>query len=265
MKVSKIGASARGCAAGWKFAFAASLLALAMSSSALAVETPATPKSPDLRDAKVPASVPNISGTWYTRGFNPRTKPADGTETPWLPWTKEAFEKRERARKDGAPMVDPTAACLPSGIPRIIAAPYPIEIVQTPDQVVFLYEVQHQFRIIYMNTEHPKKVAPSFNGHAVGHWDGDTLVIDTVGLTRKTQVDEDGSLHSEQLHVVERIKFTDDKTLEDRFTVDDPKAYSKPWTAVRTFYFQPTLRFLEYVCEENNRNAPDANGVLRKF
>ena len=258
-------AAARQCLRGWKAACAASLLALAMASSAAAVEAPAKVGTPELRDPKVPASVPNISGTWFTRGFNPRTKPDDGSETPWLPWTQQAYEKREKARQAGAPMVDPTAACLPSGIPRLIAAPYPIQIVQTPDKVVFLYEVQHLFRVIHMNAKHPAKVTPSFMGHSVGHWEGDTLVVDTVGLTLKTQVDENGTLHTDQLRVVERIRKVSETAFEDRFTIYDSKAFTKPWTAVRNFNFQPDLRFLEYICEENNRNAPDANGVLRNF
>ena len=258
-------ALARHCLRGWKAACAASLLILATASAASAVTTPAVPGSPDLRDPKVPASIPNISGTWFTRGFNPLTKPDDGSPTPWQPWTKEAFDKRQKAQKDGAPMVDPTAACLPSGIPRLIAAPYPLQIIQTPDKVVFLYEVQHLFRVIHMNAKHPANPGRSFMGHSVGHWEGDTLVIDTVGLNMMTQVDESGTLHSDQLRVVERIRKTADGTLEDRFTIHDPKAFTKPWTAVRTFNFQPDLRFLEYICEENNRNAPDATGVLRKF
>ena len=117
------------------------------------------------RDSRVPASVPNISGAWQTRGYLRRIQPADGGATPWLPWTQSAFEKRSAAEKAGAPMFDPTAACMPSGVPRIIAAPYPIEIVQTPDKTVILEEVQHLFRIIHMDRRtHPKGRRPSFIG-----------------------------------------------------------------------------------------------------
>jgi hypothetical protein len=265
VKGKDVRAPARRRARGWKAAAAASVILLATGGAALAVQEPAKPGSPDLRDPRVAPSVPNISGAWFTRGFNPRTKPDDGTETPWLPWSKDEYDKREKARKDGAPMVDPTAACLPSGNPRIIAAPYPLQIIQTPDEVVFLYEVQHLFRVIHMNAKHPAKLTPSFFGHSVGHWEGDTLVIDTVGLTNLTQIDENGTLHSDNLRVVERIRKTGETTLEDRFTIYDDKTFARPWTAVRTFNFQPDLRFLEYVCEENNRNAPDENGVLRNF
>jgi hypothetical protein len=208
----------------------------------------------------------DFSGVWQTRGFQRRVQPMDGTETPWLPWTKEAFDKREAAEKAGSPLYDPTAACLPSGVPRIIAAPYPIEIIHTPTKVVILHEVQHLFRIIHLDKkEHPKKLTPSFFGHSIGHWEGDTLVVDTIGLNDMTQIDEAGTQHSDALHVVERIRKVDANTLEDIFTIEDPKAFTKPWTARRLFSPKPGLRFMEYVCEENNRNAPNAQGELRKF
>jgi hypothetical protein len=237
---------------------------LLLSFPSTAVEEPPKLGDPALRDARVPDSVPNISGVWQVRGFERMTKPVDGTDPPWQPWNKELFEKRAAAEKAGAPLYDPTAACLPSGMPRIIAAPYPVEIVQTPTETVILMEVQHLFRIIHMNAKHPDKVEPSYMGHSVGHWEGDTLVVDTVGMVNTTQIDEAGSMHSEDIHVVERIRRVDD-TLEILFTINDPKAFTKPWTAKRIWRWRPDVRFLEYVCEENNRNAPDENGVLRNF
>ena len=218
------------------------------------------------RDPRVPDSVPNISGPWQTRGYLRRIQPADGSQTPWLPWSQQAFEKREAAEKAGSPLFDPTAACMPSGVPRIIAAPYPIEIIQTPARTMILEEVQHLFRVIHMDRKvHPKGLKPSFMGDSIGHWEGDTLVVDTVGLTEKTQIDEAGDLHTAALHVVERIHKIDERTLEDLFTIEDSKAFTKPWTARRIFDAKPDLRFIEYICEENNRNAPDANGKLKKF
>ncbi len=229
-----------------------------------AVEAPPAMGDAGLRDARVPDSVPNISGVWQTRGYERKIKPIDAADPPWQPWNKEQFAKRVAAEEAGRPMYDPTAACRPSGTPRIIAAPYPVEIVQMPDKTVFLYEAQHLFRVVHMNARHPGKVEPSFLGHAVGQWEGDTLVIDTVGLVKETQIDEAGTLHSEALHVVERIRKVND-TLEVLFTIEDPKAFTKPWTARRVWHWRPDIRLLEYICEENNRNAPDANGVLRNY
>jgi hypothetical protein len=243
-------------------ACAATLLFLSLPS--LAVQEPPQLGDPGLRDARVPDSVPNISGVWQVRGFDRMTRPIDGSDPPWQPWNKEMFDKRAAAEKAGTPLYDPTAACLPSGMPRIIAAPYPVEIIQTPTETVMLMEVQHLFRIIHMNAEHPKNIEPSFMGHSVGHWEGDTLVVDTIGMVDTTQIDEAGSMHSKDIRVVERIRRVDD-TLEILFTIDDPKAFTKPWTAKRVWRWRPDVRFLEYVCEENNRNAPDENGVLRNF
>lgn len=225
----------------------------------------ATPDAHGSRDVRVAASVPDISGVWFTRGYDRRIRPMDGSETPWQPWSKAEFDRRADAEKAGAPLLDPTAACLPSGMPRLIAAPYPLEIVQTPDATVFLYETHHLFRVIHMNGKHPKKVKPSYMGHSIGHWEGDTLVVDTIGLTQITQIDEAGTMHSDALRVTERIRKVDAETLETVFTIDDPKAFTKPWTAVRTFKWRPDVRLFEYVCEENNRNAPDAKGELRRL
>ena len=229
-----------------------------------AVQEPPQLGDPGLQQAGVPASVPNISGVWQLAGYERQIKPFDGSETPWQPWALEAFKKRAAAEKEGRPMYDPTAGCQPSGIPRIITAPYPHEIIQTPDQVIFMIEVMHTFRIVYMNAKHPEKVEPSHFGHSIGHWEGDTLVVDTVGFVKQTQIDEAGTLHSDQMHVVQRIRKVAD-TLEIEFTIDDPGAFTKPWTAKRVWKWRPDVRFSEYVCEENNRNAPGADGVLRNF
>jgi hypothetical protein len=247
--------------------FAAKAVALMLATApfqAAAVEKPPQLGDPGLRAANVPTSVPNISGVWQVRGFERQTKPIDAAEPPWQPWNRKGFEERAAAEKAGRPLYDPTAACLPSGTPRIIAAPYPVEIVQTVDKTVFLYEVQHLYRVVHMNAKHPAKVEPSFFGHAVGHWEGDTLVIDTVGLVKETQIDEAGTRHSDELHVVERIRRVGE-TLEILFTIEDPKAFTRPWTAQRVWRWRPDVRFLEYICEENNRNAPDESGVLRNF
>lgn len=236
-----------------------------LTSTAYAVTTEAQPGDPGLRDPATSDSVPNISGVWQVRGFDRYTKQVDGSDPPWQPWNRKAFEERRAAEEAGTPLYDPTAACLPSGTPRIIATPYPAEIIQTPDSTVFLYEAQHLFRIVHMNQQHPQNVEPSFFGHAVGHWEEDTLVVDTVGIVGETQIDEGGTQHSDQMHVVERIRKNDDGDLEILFTIDDPKAFTKPWTAKRIWKWRPEIRFLEYVCEENNRNAPDESGTLRNY
>jgi hypothetical protein len=234
-------------------------LAVLAASPALA-QTAAPPPGPL---AEPSADPRDFTGVWLTQGYISRFTPADGTPTPWLPWAKAEFEKRQKAQADGRPMTDSTAQCMPSGMPRIMAAPYPIKILQTPKEMVILHEVQHLFRIIFMNEQHPEELDRTFMGHSVGHWEGDTLVIDTTANSTQTLLDEQGDPHSDQLHVVERIRKIDGgKRLENMITIDDPGAYSKPWTAVRYYNWRPDIRLIEYICEENNRNVTDANGVV---
>lgn len=232
---------------------------------ALAVEGEPTLGENGLRDPRVAEEIPNISGVYFATGFQEITTWADGTPAPLLPWNQEILEERIASEAAGDPMADPTADCLPSGVPRIISAPYPMEIVQTPDLTVFMIEVQHQFRLIHMNQEHPDSVKPSFMGHSVGHWEGDTLVVDTVGLTDMTHIDQMGIQHTDQLHVVERIRQIEDGHLEIMITMEDPGAFSEPFTALRTWRWSPDIRFLEYVCEENNRNRVMDDGTLSDF
>ncbi len=234
---------------------AGAIAALGLALSGAALAQPAPPQQ----------AHGDLFGIWYTRGYERRIKPADGSETPWLAWSKESFDKRGAAERNGYPMFDPTAACMPSGVPRIVASPYPLEIIPTADSVWLLYEAQHLFRQVRLGGAHPKTLAPSFMGDSVGHWDGDTLVVDTVGLTDETQIDEAGTLHSDALHVVETYRRLEDKSLEVMITIDDPKTFAKPWTARRRLDRRAGIRMVEYVCEENNRNAPDAQGVLKHF
>lgn len=244
---------------------AALLPALLTTPSALAVLEEAQPGDPGLRDRDVPAEVPQFSGMWQVRGYERYIKPMDGSDPPWQPWNKQAFDERAAAEAAGTPLYDPTAACLPSGYPRLIAAPYPVEIIQTPETVVFLYETQHLFRVVHLNGEHPADFAPTHMGHSIGHYEGDTLVVHSTGFVDYTQIDEQGSKHSDAMEVTERIRKLEDGSLEILFTIDDPKAFTQPWTARRVWQWRPDVRFYEYVCEENNRNAPDENGVLRNF
>jgi len=228
--------------------------------SAHAVEAPPRVADPGLRDARVPASVPNISGVWEMERYGLRIAPEKG-DPPWRPWAKKVFEDRAAAEAAGRPMWDPTAACYGSGMPRLLTVGYPIEIIQTPDSVVFLYESQHVFRVVRMNAKH-QDVEPTFMGDGVGHWEGDTLVIDTIHLSPRQQIDERGTPMTEQMHLVERIRKIDDTTMENVFTINDPGAYTAPWTVRRTYKFSPETRFLDYVCEENNRNPPGSDGVV---
>lgn len=217
------------------------------------------------RDVRVSEDVPSISGVWIATGSNRSNTPADGSSTPFLPWAQEFFEKRLAAERAGSPLFDPSANCLTGGVPRIISSPYPIEIVQTPDLTIIITETLHQFRLIRMDGKpKPADHKPSYMGYSVGHWEGDTLVVETTGLNGYTQVDEEGRPKSTDMRVVERYQKRAPNILDVSYTLYDPRTYSRPWSGHTQFRWAPDLRLAEYICEENNRNKPDETGKLRR-
>lgn len=226
---------------------------------------PVVTGDPARRDIRVPDTVPNISGTWLPMSSNRTITPLDGAPTPFLPWAREFYEKRLAAEAAGMPLFDPNASCLPSGVPRVIPVPYPLDIVQTPGRTMIAIEVMHNYRVVHMDrTAPPPGQAPSYLGYSVGHWEGDTLVVRTTDLNGYTQLDEEGRPKSAAMTVTERYQKRAPDLLEITYTMDDPKTYSHPWTARAVFRWSPDFRLSEYVCEENNRNKPDASGRLRR-
>jgi hypothetical protein len=219
---------------------------------------------PARRDVRVPDTIPNISGTWLSISSNRNIVPLDGGPTPFQPWAQAYFDNRAKAEAAGTPLFDPNASCLPSGVPRVLPVPYPLDILQTPDVIMISIEVMHSFRIIHMDGKPmPATFKPSYLGYSVGHWDGDTLVIETSGLNGYTQTDEEGRPKSMGIKVTERIHKVAPNILENTFTIDDPKTYTHPWSSRARYVWGPTARLNEYICEENNRNKPDASGKLR--
>jgi hypothetical protein len=187
----------------------------------------------------------------------------DGSLPPLLPAAAAVLESRIRAAEQGSTFANTLTHCLPGGMPLMIfGAPYPVQILETAGQVTMLYEEQNHFRIIHLNGRHPDDPDPTFMGHSIGHWEGDALVVDTVGLTDRTTIDQVGMPHSEALHVVERFRRTDKGTLDILVTIDDPMTFSKPWNASAIYKSaQPGVTLNEYICE-NNRNEPDAKGTV---
>jgi len=203
---------------------------------------------------------PNFSGVWAGPAFTHIAGPND-TDTPrvtnfdrskmapFLPGAEARFNQPPTGnpRHD-----DPTEVCLPDGHPREALAPYAQQIVQTPDSVIFLYEYMHFFRVIPIGKPHPQDVDLTFMGNAVASWDGDTLVIDTVGLKEWTLSASNG-WHSDALHTIERLRHLDSTTVSYNITIDDPKIFAKPWSQEFQMKLHPTWTLLEQVCEENNR------------
>ncbi len=152
------------------------------------------------------------------------------------------------------------ADCMPTGVPQSYFVPYQWQIVQGRDKVVILHEYLHLFRIIPTDgSPHPADPDPTWMGDSIGHWEGDTLVVDTIGFNDKTEL-PGGYRHTEALHVVERFHRIDFDHLQWDATIEDPKVFAKPWTLSRVFPLRGDLEKVdEYVCE-NNRNYKDLFG-----
>ena len=175
-------------------------------------------------------------------------------ETVPLKPAAEALMKTHQSKDD------PEANCLPTGVPR--HAPYPWKIVETPGSIYFLFEGNiHSFREIFMDGRpHPKNPNPTWYGHSTGRWEGDTLVIDTVGFNDKFWFDFVGHPHTEQLHTIERYTRSNMDTLVEEVTIDDPGMYTKPFTITASHRFMPGEDLMEYICQENNRDVQHIQG-----
>jgi hypothetical protein len=212
-------------------------------------------KSPQSGPAKnrTVSAAPDFSGVWFIDEYRRNLLPNE--DPPFQPWAEELFKKRNyentHRSPDGGP--DPTERCIPPGVPRTMGQPFPWEIVQTRNRVIMIFEYQSLVRQIFTDGRgHPKDLEPTYMGNAIGKFEGDTLVVDTVGFNDKTWLDPMGLPHSDAMHVIERFRRIDHDTLAVEITIDDPKAYTKTWTAKRIFKLKPDWQISEYVCTENN-------------
>jgi hypothetical protein len=193
----------------------------------------------------MPDGKPDFQGIW-----TPGNSFATMGQVPLQPWAEKIYqERRATLSKD-----DPEGHCLPAGVPRI--SPFPQKFVQTPTLVVILDEGNiHSYRQIPLDREHPKDPDPLWMGDSVGKWDGDTLVVDTVGFNDKTWLNGQGLPHSDALHVIERITRPDLGHLDIDITIEDSKAFTMPHSFKRVYTLMPNTDLLEYVCNEFNVDA----------
>jgi hypothetical protein len=213
-------------------------------------DKPAGP-TPRARDGK-----PDFTGIWTPdRSFiyDISTSLAKGEQLPLQPWAAELTKKR--MSKD-----DPEANCLPAGVPR--QAPYPWKIVQTQSLMLFLYEGNiHTYRQIFIDgRKHPDDPQPTWYGDSVGHWEGDVLVVDSVGFNDRFWFDFAGHPHTEKLHVIERFRRPDSAHLDYDVTIDDPGAYTKSFVMHGHSALDMSGEIMEYVCNENNQDVPHITG-----
>ena len=173
---------------------------------------------------------------------------------PYQDWAaKKVLESYNKRGVD-----DPTSICLPPGVPRgVMLGLFPQKIVQTPKEIVILYEYMNVFRTIPLNAQHPDDLLPSYMGDSVGHWEGDTLVVDVIGFNDKTWLAGTGTFHTEDLHVVERYTRVDKDQINYDVTMEDPKVLTKPWTLHSTIMLREGTRLEEYICQENNPTPAD--------
>ena len=238
-------------------------VALLCATSALAQNR--APPSADARPAPMSAEQRrDLSGIWTPdQGviWDTSVGPGERPKAPFTPEYAALYQEALDASAAGKPMVDPPTQCLPPGFPRMMASPFPFEIVQTPQVVYLLHEYMSQNRRMFMKATAPKP-APfiTYNGFSVAQWDGDVLVVETDRMVADSVLDTTHLPHSDELKVVERIRKLGPEKLEDQITLIDPKAYSRPWTVIRTYTKKPGEQILQYVCEENNRNPVDEEG-----
>jgi len=172
---------------------------------------------------------------------------------PFQPWAREAYyERQKNFTKD-----DPHTRCKPSGGPRMFHTPYGFEVLDLVDEVIFVsVGAPHSWRVVHMDgREHPANLEPTWFGHSVGRWEGDTLVIDTVGFNDKFWMTREGMPHTTALHTIERISRPDFNTLRYEVTIDDPGAYTQTWSGGWFIPWVPGNEPFDYLCQENNLDA----------
>jgi hypothetical protein len=236
---------------------------------------PPAPKRPTPRTADghvILGWTPEEKGVWERRGehlvINPKSYQANATrnarihidQVPLQPWARALVDFRHSS----ALASEPYTRCKPSGGPRQFMSPYGLEVEEFQElKRVYVFNISdaNSYRTIYMDGRaHPKDWKPDYFGHSVGHWEGDTLVVDTVGFNEDFWMNRDGLPHTSQLHLVERISRPDFDTLTYEVTIDDPGAYTAPWTSGYTLGWQKGLELFEYSCQENNLSPESMAG-----
>lgn len=245
--------------------FAATLLRGALLGATLAAASAAAlPAAAAAPAGDVEAARKAMSGLWA--GFNDRPPPAEGNsvinsrrfppdlEAIMKPWVRAGYDKYKRAAETVVDKEPPTPDnhCLPFAIPGENASHgFGIQFLFTPKVTGILIQLDSEWRLVHMDQQHPADLKPSFLGHSVGHWEGDTLVIDSVGFDERSQF-SDGVLHSPKLHIVERYRVNAEGILEASYTYEDPDAFTAPYVKTKKFK-RLEEPFQEYLNAQNNQ------------
>jgi hypothetical protein len=193
-------------------------------------------------------ATPKEKGVWLPGAVV--SNPLGLKDAPFQPWAKALLEDRKNNE------LEPHTRCKPSGVARQFLTPYGVEIVELRElERVYIFDIggPHTYRTVYMDGRtHPANFTPTFYGHSIGWWDGDTLVIDTVGYNEGFWMDRDGLPSTDKMHTVERLTRTDAASLKYELTVDDPGAYTKPWSGGMTLRWEDGTELFEYQCQQSN-------------
>jgi hypothetical protein len=207
----------------------------------------------------------DVSGTWWGQRYSLSLELVGGGAPPLNEAGQQKYAENIAGLEDGSILDEARRLCVPDGVPRILAGPYPFRIVHTPGQTTILYELNGVVRFVGMDRpQYPDEeleILPRYSGYSVGRWEDDTLIIETAGFNEKTFIDVTGTPHSYQMTTVERIRKLDDGTLENVITVTDPSYYTEPFSARFVYDHYPSMRLRDYVCGEPHRDISHIPGV----
>ena len=218
---------------------------------------------PRLSDGK-----PDFNGVWDHPRVADVTKNGNGCGSGGVGCKQEgsgelSYTAAGLAKWNDTARYDYTARCLPYGYMRGWGSSAPVEILQTASRMAMLFEIGSNYQVVFTDGRgHPKNWDPTWTGHSIGRYEGDTLIVDTVGFNEKTYVDTAEHPHSDQLHVIERFKYIDPQHVSHEITFEDPKTYEKPFKNTRVLArMQPGQELMEYVCMENNKELLEGHIV----
>ncbi len=211
------------------------------------------------------SAAPDISGTYWATSYSPKIQAVGGGEPPLNAAGKAAYAANKAGLADGSLVDRARKLCVPDGVPRVLATPYPFEVFQVPaGQVTFVYEMNHQLRVIVLDKPLPKLDSlmgdPWYNGHSVGRFDGDTLVVESAGYNATTFLDASGLPHGDAMSTLERIRKLGDR-LEDMITIHDPQMYASDWQARFVYAARADVRIEDYACNDTHRDLSQVSGV----
>jgi hypothetical protein len=220
--------------------------------------------------AQSKAGPADLAGVWGPyrggRGADPKLAPPPASPLALKPQYAKPYQEQRKAETEastrGEPLGTAAVLCVPYGVPTMMSvAVYPIEIIQTPKQITIVAEAFSEVRRIYMDRPQMKidEVPPGYYGRSVGHWEADTLVVDTVGIKESVQYQR--MPHSDQMRITERMHMVSPEILHDQITIEDPVVLEKPYTYTLAYRRMPNYEMVEFVCD-NNREYVDEKGVV---